>query len=128
MMAWLRDHLGLRDMTAGARRGLAYVLVLVFLITGGAYWQSSRSVNELRRVSATVESQRRVQVYACQLGNESRAQQIILWTHIAHIAAGPPHETHAERQARHARLAAFLAYVRRIFAPRDCQAIYRLKR
>ena len=127
-MAWLRDHLGLADMTAGARRGLAYVLLLVFLITGGAYWQSARAINNLRAVTATVASQHRVQVYACGLGNESRAQQITLWTHIAHIAAGPPHETRAERQARHARLAAFLAYVHHIFAPRDCAAIYRLKR
>lgn len=122
-----RSRLGLADVTPGAARGLLYVLVLVFLITGGSYYQSSHAINRVAAVSATVTSEHRVQIYACRLGNDSRAQQVTLWTHIAQIAAGPPHETAPQKRARQAKLAAFLAYVRGIFAPRDCAAIYRIK-
>jgi hypothetical protein len=59
-------------------------------------------------------------VQLCQAGNESRAQQVTLWTHLIEISAPPPHETAAQKAARAKLIAGFLAYVRQVFAPRDC--------
>ena len=48
----------------------------------------------------------------CQAGNESRAQQVTLWTHLIAISAPPPHETAAQKQQRAMIVRQFLAYVR----------------
>jgi len=59
-------------------------------------------------------------VQLCQAGNESRAQQVTLWTHLVQMSAPPPHET-AEARARRQKLTRqFLAYVRDVFAKRNC--------
>ena len=40
-------HVRLGEMTAGARRGLLYLLILAMALIGGSYYQSSRSQNRL---------------------------------------------------------------------------------
>jgi hypothetical protein len=56
----------------------------------------------------------------CLTGNDFRAQQVTLWTHLVAISAPPPHQTPAQQRQRAAMIRAFLAYVRTVFAPRDC--------
>ena len=62
----------------------------------------------------------------CRYGNQARAQQVQLWDHVLVIAPPPPHETPRQRATRLQTDAAFRAYVRRIFAPRDSARVYRL--
>lgn len=113
-------------MTPGARHAAVFLVVLIVALNGANLLWTSRQVGNLRKVTATVRTEHDVQVYACQLGNESRVQEITLWEHVAAISAAPPHETPRQARARRARIAAFLAYVHRVFAPRDCETIFRL--
>jgi hypothetical protein len=46
MAVW--EHARPGDMTTGARRSLLYVLVLVLVLIGGSYYQSSHAINLLR--------------------------------------------------------------------------------
>jgi len=76
-------------MTPGARRGLAYLFVLVLLIIGGAYYQSARSVS---RVSA---EQHRLNVQQHNLAvQERRLHQEVLtqcrwYGDVGNLAAAP---------------------------------------
>lgn len=103
-------------VTAGARYAVAALFVLTFLTSGASYLLSASAIH---RAAATAAST----LQLCQLGNESRAQQITLWTRIIVISQPPPHETVAQRRQRLAVVRAFIAYVHRLFAPRDCQAL-----
>jgi len=78
------------------------------------------------RAEATVTELRATSIAACNLGNQARAEQVALWEHIATISKPPPHESPAARKRQAQVLTAFLAYIHRVFAPRDCAAIYRL--
>lgn len=106
-----------RPMTRGAARAVVSLFVLAFLLAGGSYWLSVRAVRGEVASRASV-------VQLCQAGNESRAQQVTLWTHLVTISAPPAHESAAQERQRQATIAAFLAYVRKVFAPRDCTARY----
>lgn len=104
-------------MTGGARRAVVVLFILSVLLAGGAYWLSVRAVQGEVASRASV-------VQLCQAGNDSRTQQEALWEHIVAISAAPPHQTPAQARRRQAVIAAFLAYVRQAFAPRDCTAKY----
>jgi hypothetical protein len=90
-----------------------FLAVLTVLLSGAAYFFSTRAVQGEIASRASV-------VQLCQAGNESRAQQVTLWTHLVQISAPPPHQTAAQRKQREALTREFLAYVRKVFAPRDC--------
>jgi hypothetical protein len=66
------------------------------------------------------------QISACEVGNQSRAQQVALWEHVAGISAPAPGETAARRRHDAQVLAAFLGYVHKVFAAKNCAALYRL--
>jgi hypothetical protein len=100
-------------MTRGAARAVVVLFILSFLLSGAAYWFSVRAVQGEIRNRATVTQ-------LCETGNEARAQQVTLWTHLVQISAPPPHQTPAQARQRAAQIASFLAYVRTVFAPRDC--------
>jgi hypothetical protein len=74
------------------------------------------------QAASTLTQLHKAQISACQLGNQSRTQEVTLWDHIA--AAGTTSRTPAKIRREDA---ALLAYIRRIFAPRNCPAIYRLR-
>jgi hypothetical protein len=115
-VAWGRPSPdGIPFMTRGARYSVVFLFVLSFLLAGGSYYLSTSAVQGEVSSRASV-------VQLCQLGNESRAQQVMLWTRLVAISQPPPHETAAERAQRLVRVRAFLAYVHRLFAPRDCAA------
>jgi hypothetical protein len=101
-----------------ATRAFASLLVLMFLLAGASWWLSVRAIHGEITSRASV-------VQLCQAGNESRAQQVTLWTHLIEISQPPPHETAAQKRQRQALIAGFLAYVRKVFAPRDCAARFK---
>jgi hypothetical protein len=105
-------------MTRGAARAVVTLFVLSFLLSGAAYWLAVRAVDGQVRSRASV-------VQLCQAGNESRAQQVTLWTHLVAISAPPPHETPAQKQRRQKLTREFLAYVREVFKARNCAASFR---
>jgi hypothetical protein len=99
-----------REGTAQAFVVLA-VLSLVFAVASGVV--AVRAVHgEIRNRASTVQ--------LCQAGNDARAQQVTLWTHLIAISAPPPHQTAAQKQQRGKLITSFLRYVRQVFAPRDC--------
>lgn len=104
-------------MTRGAARAIVVLFILAFLLAGGAYLLSVRAVQGEVSSRASVTQ-------LCQLGNESRAQQLSLWQHIIAISAPPAGQTPAQRAQRQAVIGGFLAYVRQAFAPRDCNNLH----
>jgi hypothetical protein len=100
-------------ITRGAARAVVFLFVLMFLLTAASYWLSVRAVNGEIGNRASVTQ-------LCQTGNEFRAEQVTLWTYLASISSPPAGETPAQAKQRQAAVATLLAYVRHVFAPRDC--------
>jgi hypothetical protein len=96
-------------------RAFVFLAVLALLLAAGSYWLSVRAVRGEVANRATV-------VQLCETGNGFRAQQVTLWTHLIATSQPPPHETAAQRRQRQELIAGLLAYVRKVFAPRDCAA------
>ena len=88
---------------------------LTLLLAGASYFFSTRAVRGEVASRASVTQ-------LCQAGNESRAQQVTLWTHLVQISAPPPHETAAQKAARAKLIRQFLGFVRQVFARRNCTA------
>ena len=105
-------------ITRGAAQAVVVLFVLAFLLAAASFWLSVRTVQGQIHSRASV-------VQLCQAGNESRAQQVTLWTHLVSISAPPPHETAAQKAARETRIRQFLGYVRQVFAPRNCKASFK---
>ena len=103
-----------RPMTSGAKRATITLLLISFAIGGANLLFTAREVNAVRRVQATAAQ-------LCQAGNQARAQQVVLWSHLVVISKPPPHETVQARNQRVRTTRDFLAYVHRVFAPRNCQ-------
>lgn len=57
---------------------------------------------------------------SCEVGNQFRAEQVTLWTHLAAVSKPPPHATRAQKAKDAQQIAALLRYIRKVFAPRDC--------
>ncbi len=108
---WLR--LPFRPITRGAAHAFVFLSVLTLLLAGASSYVSVRAVQGEIANRATV-------MQLCQAGNEARAQQVTLWTHLIAISAPPPHETPAQKAARAKLIRQFLAYVRQVFRARDC--------
>jgi hypothetical protein len=100
-------------MTTATRYSIVFLFVLSFLLAGGSYYLATSAVRGEVGSRASV-------VQLCQAGNTSRAQQVTLWTHLVAVSQPPPHETAAERRRRAATIRVFIAYVRKVFAPRNC--------
>jgi hypothetical protein len=113
---WAR--LPFRPISTGAARAVVVLFILAFLLSGASWWLSVRAVQGEVKSRASV-------VQLCQAGNESRAQQVTLWTHLIAISQPPPHETAAQREKRQALVREFLGYVRQIFKARDCAASFK---
>lgn len=103
-------------MTRGAARAVVFLFILAFLLSAATFWLSVRAVQgEIANRATTAQ--------LCQSGNDSRAQQVTLWTHLIAISAPPPGQTAAQAKQRDATIRSFLDYVRQVFAPRDCSQI-----
>ena len=106
---------GRQGLPWSIRYAVVSLFILSFLLAGASWWLSVRAVQGEIGNRASV-------VQLCQAGNDSRAQQVTLWTHLIAISAPPPHQTAAQKAAREKLVTGFLAYVRKVFAPRDCTA------
>ena len=100
--------------------------VILTLATVVATMVAFIALNGAQRNQATIAELHAGNVSACQLGNQTRAAEVALWEHVAAISKPQPGESAAQRRRRAQVLAAFLTYVHKTFAPRDCAAIYRL--
>lgn len=113
---WAR--LPFRPASLGAAQAFVFLAVLTLLLAAAAYLFSTRAVQGEIRSRASV-------VQLCQAGNESRAQQVTLWTHLIAISQPPPHETAAQKRQRQELIAGFLGYVRKVFKARNCAASFK---
>lgn len=102
-----------RPITPGAAHAFVFLALLTLLLAGASSWFAIRAVQGEIANRASVTQ-------LCQAGNESRAQQVALWAHLAAISGPPPHETAEAKRRREAAVAGLLRYVRQVFAPRDC--------
>jgi hypothetical protein len=98
---------------------ISLVLDVAVTITVGVF--AGQVSNATNQASATLTQLHKTQVSACRLGNQSREQEIALWEHIASVGTTSKTPAKVQREDR-----ALLAYIRRIFSPRDCAAIYRI--
>jgi hypothetical protein len=105
-------------ISRGAAQAFVFLSILTFVLAGASSWVSVRAVQGQVRSRASV-------VQLCQAGNESRAQQVTLWTHLVAISAPPAHETAAQKAVRETRVREFLGYVHHVFAPRNCTASFK---
>jgi hypothetical protein len=103
------------SMTQGARYSFIFLFVLMVALTSGSYVLSARAVHQATASAAST-------LQLCEAGNESRAQQVTLWTHLVAISQPPPHQSAAAEGRQQATVAVFLAYVHHVFAPRNCHA------
>ena len=110
---WVRG-----PITSGAVHAIVALFILSFLLAGASFWLSVRTVQGQITSRASVTQ-------LCQASNESRAQQVTLWTHLVQMSTPPPHETPAQKQKRVALTRQFLAYVEKVFMSRDCTASFK---
>jgi hypothetical protein len=108
------------DMTPGALRATVFLFVFSLVLAAANLMFTAREVGSVRAAEQAAARSTASVVQLCQLGNESRAQQVILWDHVITISRVPPHETAAEKRKRLATVRAFVAYVHRVFKARDC--------
>ena len=102
-----------RTVSQGTARAFTVLAVVAVLVAGASSWLAVRAVQGQIQSRASVEQ-------LCQAGNDSRAQQVTLWTHLVQISTPPPHETAAQKAQRAKTITAFLRYVRHVFAARNC--------
>src|SRR5262249_30141168 len=108
------------NMTPGALRATVFLLLLSLLLARANLLLTAREVGGVRAAETRSAQNAANITQLCLLGNEARAQQIVLWEHIVQIAQPPPRETPAQRRARLATTRTFVAYLHKVFAPRDC--------
>ena len=113
-----------RPMTSGAKRAFITLLAISLALAGANLLFTAREVGNTRAAITTSARAAASVAQLCQLGNEARAQQIILWEHILTISRPPPHETPAQERRRLATVRAFGRYLHQVFAPRDCRALH----
>ena len=111
-------------MTRGARWAATGLLILTLVVGGGNLWATYDQVGSVRAAEAASARSAASIVQLCQAGNVARAQQLQLWEHLVAIAVPPPHETRGQMRRRLATTQAFLVYVGKVFAPRNCAGRY----
>jgi hypothetical protein len=114
-MKWLRLHLQ-PGITKGSLYSVIILFVVMIVLTGASYALESNAISKAQRNTASITQ-------LCQLGNDSRAQQIRLWQFVISLSRPPPHETARQERQRQADLRTFEAYLHRIFKPRNCSAL-----
>lgn len=119
------EVVGLRSYGRRSRKFIVIDIVLTIGFAFASYVAVDASAAADRN-GVTITQLHSSQVSGCLAGNQTRAQEIKLWTHLASISKPSPGETQAEITASKHQVGVLLAYIRATFAPRDCKAIYRL--
>ena len=100
-------------MTRSARYSVIFLFVLSLLLAAGNYLLSASAVRHAAAAAATTRQ-------LCLAGNEARRQQVRLWDELIALSSPPPGESAAVRARRELVTREFVAYVRSVFAPRNC--------
>jgi hypothetical protein len=101
---------------------LAISLVLDIGLTASVSVFAVKAQDATTRANAAVNALHATQVAACQAGNQTRAEEVDLWDHIA--AVSQTRKTTPRQRREDEQL---LAFIRKIFAPRNCIALYRIR-
>lgn len=101
--------------------GLVVSLVLDVTLTILVTVFALQAHNASAQASATVEQLHATQISACEIGNQTLAKEILLWTHLAALST-----TSSTTPAQRRTDAELLAFIRQTFKARNCSAIYRL--
>jgi len=123
-------RLGSAEKTARLLKRIVIALSVSFcldiLITAGLGWNSVQAHSASDRANATVADLHSAQITNCRAGNQTRAQQVQLWTHLAQESKPAPGATAAQIAKDRQAVDALLAYIGRVFAPVNCAERYRL--
>lgn len=106
-----------RRIIAGLVISLVLDITLTVLVTVFALQAHDASA----QASATVEQLHQTQISACEIGNQTLAKEVLLWTHLAAIST-TAQTTPAQRKTD----AQLLAFIKATFAPRPCAKIYKI--
>jgi hypothetical protein len=90
-------------------------MVLLILVNAAAQSAASQSAAN----TAAISAQHQNQVTACRLANQSRAQQVTVWTRVLGL-------TNSNVSTRTVKGRQLLAFIREVDERRDCNSIYRL--
>ena len=105
-------------------RSILYSVVFLFLfslaLAAGNFLFTSALVHRADVSRARADANRASITQLCEAGNESRHQQIQLWTFLIAISRPPPHETPAAKAQREKVTRLFLAHIHQVFRPRNC--------
>lgn len=105
------------------RKFIVVDIVLTILLTAFGYL-SVHAANQAHSAGQVAAANHANLVAACQAGNQTRAEQVMLWDFLAHLSSPPPHLTKRELAANRKKVAELLAYVRTIFAKKNCKRVY----
>lgn len=111
-----------RRIIVGLVVSLVLDVTLTILVTVFALQAHDASA----QASATVAQLHASEIESCDASNQTRLQEIALWSHLASVSKPSPTETPAQAAAGKKAVQQFLAYVVRVFAPRNCADLYRL--
>ena len=92
-------------------------LVLDLLLTAGIAVVAVQAHHANSAAAASGQTE----LALCQAGNVARAQQITLWSHLLSLSPAPG--TRPRSAAQEKQITEFRAYIRSIFASRDCQSL-----
>lgn len=107
------------------RRYIVIDIALTVVIAAVSY-VAVHAESSAHQNGVTIAQLHATQVNGCRAGNQTRVQEIQLWTHLASVATPAPGETHRQIIKGKRTVAALLAYIRSTFRPRNCRALYRL--
>jgi hypothetical protein len=112
-----------RRLLIGLVISFALDITLTILVTIATFQAHSAS----SQAKATAAQLRANQITACGVGNQTRAEQIQLWSHLAAQSKPAPGSTPQQIRRERQTVAALLAYVRQTFRHLDCRSLYRLR-
>jgi hypothetical protein len=67
-------------------------------------------------------------IASCVAGNQTRAEQVTLWSHLAAVSTPPRDATKAQRAKDEQQIGMLLRYIRHVFAARPCAQVYATSR
>lgn len=117
----------LRKYGKRSRRYIVIDIVLTVVIAAVSY-VAVHAENSAHQNGVTLSQLHQTQLNGCVAGNQTRAQEIALWMHLAQVSRdqSAPHLTERQIAQNKKEVAALLAYIRTTFAARDCAALYKL--
>lgn len=119
----------LAQVKTSLRRGKRVVAALVIsllvdvAVTIGVGIAVHQANDASARANATIAQLHSTQVSACRAGNQTRAKEVMLWTHIFDLSVGSGRPVTAAQRKADEQL---LAYIRRTFQAKNCSAVYKL--